>query len=986
MAKMRVYDLAKELGIESKQIIETLNTTEYAVKAASSNIDDPAQDIVRKKFGKSAAAENTAKAQNKENVSESKPAENKTAAPENKPAQKPQANEQNKPAEGAKTENAEQRPKKKSSITAVFNAQYSKQGGGRGGNNNRRSGNGDRRQGNGDRRPQGQNPNRGNAQARPTSGYDVRKAFERAINPEAAKAAEEAEHLAAAKAAELKAQREAKPAAEEPKKTVEKVQVQTPRENVYAQNPEYRPQNNDRRQGNNNDRRDRNNNGQRRPQGDGRNQRNNGDRPQRPYGDRNGRNDGQRPYQNNGRPGQGQGDRNNNRNNGFRGGNNGGGRLDREIDRFNKEAAAAAPEELRGKESRERDKDRNKNARQRNDYDALGGKKQERFINLEKNGGKKKPQQQPKQQPEEDVIRTLVLPEKLTIRELADKMKVQPSVIVKKLFLKGTMVTVNQEVDYEQAEEIALEFNCICEPEEKVDVIAELLKEEEDPEDTLVARPPVVCVMGHVDHGKTSLLDAIRSTRVTDREAGGITQHIGASVVSINGQNITFLDTPGHEAFTAMRMRGANSTDIAILVVAADDGVMPQTVEAINHAKAAGVEIIVAVNKIDKPSANIDRVKQELAEYELIPEDWGGSTVFAPVSAKSGEGIDQLLDMILLTADIMELKANPKRKARGLVIEAELDKGRGPVATVLVQKGTLHVGDFISAGVAHGKVRAMIDDKGRRVKEAGPSTPVEILGLSDVPSAGEVFLAHDNDKTAKSYAETYLAQNKEKMLEETKGRMSLDDLFSQIQEGNLKELNLIVKADVQGSVEAVKQSLMKLSNEEVVVKCIHGGVGAINESDVSLASASNAIIIGFNVRPDATAKATAEREGVDVRLYKVIYQAIEDVEAAMKGMLDPVYEEKVIGHAEVRQIFKASAIGNIAGSYVLDGVFQRGCKVRITREGEQIFEGNLASLKRFKDDVKEVKAGYECGLVFEGFDKMQELDIVEAYIMVEVPR
>ncbi len=501
MAKMRVYDLAKELGIESKQIIETLNTTEYAVKAASSNIDDPAQDIVRKKFGKSAAAENTAKAQNKENVSESKPAENKTAAPENKPAQKPQANEQNKPAEGAKTENAEQRPKKKSSITAVFNAQYSKQGGGRGGNNNRRPGNGDRRQGNGDRRPQGQNPNRGNAQARPTSGYDVRKAFERAINPEAAKAAEEAEHLAAAKAAELKAQREAKPAAEEPKKTVEKVQVQTPRENVYAQNPEYRPQNNDRRQGNNNDRRDRNNNGQRRPQGDGRNQRNNGDRPQRPYGDRNGRNDGQRPYQNNGRPGQGQGDRNNNRNNGFRGGNNGGGRLDREIDRFNKEAAAAAPEELRGKESRERDKDRNKNARQRNDYDALGGKKQERFINLEKNGGKKKPQQQPKQQPEEDVIRTLVLPEKLTIRELADKMKVQPSVIVKKLFLKGTMVTVNQEVDYEQAEEIALEFNCICEPEEKVDVIAELLKEEEDPEDTLVARPPVVCVIGHVDHG-----------------------------------------------------------------------------------------------------------------------------------------------------------------------------------------------------------------------------------------------------------------------------------------------------------------------------------------------------------------------------------------------------------------------------------------------------------------------------------------------------
>ena len=986
MAKMRVYDLAKELGIESKQIIETLNTTEYAVKAASSNIDDPAQDIVRKKFGKSAAAENTAKAQNKENVSESKPAENKTAAPENKPAQKPQANEQNKPAEGAKTENAEQRPKKKSSITAVFNAQYSKQGGGRGGNNNRRPGNGDRRQGNGDRRPQGQNPNRGNAQARPTSGYDVRKAFERAINPEAAKAAEEAEHLAAAKAAELKAQREAKPAAEEPKKTVEKVQVQTPRENVYAQNPEYRPQNNDRRQGNNNDRRDRNNNGQRRPQGDGRNQRNNGDRPQRPYGDRNGRNDGQRPYQNNGRPGQGQGDRNNNRNNGFRGGNNGGGRLDREIDRFNKEAAAAAPEELRGKESRERDKDRNKNARQRNDYDALGGKKQERFINLEKNGGKKKPQQQPKQQPEEDVIRTLVLPEKLTIRELADKMKVQPSVIVKKLFLKGTMVTVNQEVDYEQAEEIALEFNCICEPEEKVDVIAELLKEEEDPEDTLVARPPVVCVMGHVDHGKTSLLDAIRSTRVTDREAGGITQHIGASVVSINGQKITFLDTPGHEAFTAMRMRGANSTDIAILVVAADDGVMPQTIEAINHAKAAGVEIIVAVNKIDKPSANIEKVKQELSEYELIPEDWGGSTIFCPVSAHTKEGIDNLLEMILLTAEVMELKANPNRNARGLVIEAQLDKGRGAVATVLVQKGTLHVGDSIACGSSYGKVRAMIDDKGQRVKKATPSTPVEILGLNSVPAAGETFVVCDSDKEAKSFADTYISEEKNRLIEDTKAKMSLDDLFSQIQSGNMKELDIIVKADVQGSVEAVKQSLVKLSNEEVVVKVIHGGVGAINESDVILASASNAIIIGFNVRPDPIAKVTADNEGVDIRLYKVIYNAIEDVEAAMKGMLDPVFEEKVIGHAEIRQIFKASGVGNIAGSYVLDGVMERGCKVRISREGEQIFEGDLASLKRFKDDVKEVKAGYECGLVFEGFNDIQELDQVEAYKMVEVPR
>ena len=519
-----------------------------------------------------------------------------------------------------------------------------------------------------------------------------------------------------------------------------------------------------------------------------------------------------------------------------------------------------------------------------------------------------------------------------------------------------------------------------------MDVIEELLKEDEENEEDMISRPPVICVMGHVDHGKTPLLDAIRKTNVTDREAGGITQHIGAYTVQINGQKITFLDTPGHEAFTAMRMRGANSTDIAVLVVAADDGVMPQTVEAINHAKAAGIEIIVAVNKMDKPNANIDRVKQELAEYELIPEEWGGSTVFAPVSAKTGDGINQLLEMILLTSEILELKANPNRQARGLVIEAELDKGRGPVATVLVQKGTLHVGDFISAGACHGKVRAMIDDKGRRAKEAGPSTPVEILGLSDVPNAGEVFLAHENDKEARAYAETFIAQNKEKKLEETKAKMSLDDLFSQIQEGNLKELNLIIKADVQGSVEAVKQSLLKLTNEEVVVKCIHGGVGAINESDVTLAATSNAIIIGFNVRPDATAKATAEREGVDIRLYRVIYQAIEDIEAAMKGMLDPVFEEKVIGHAEVRQIFKASAVGNIAGSYVLDGEFKRDCKVRITRDKDQIYEGTLASLKRFKDDVKEVRSGYECGLVFDGFDQIQEGDIVEAYIMVEVPR
>ena len=586
----------------------------------------------------------------------------------------------------------------------------------------------------------------------------------------------------------------------------------------------------------------------------------------------------------------------------------------------------------------------------------------------------------------DDGIKSITLPEKMTIKEFADKLKLQPAAVVKKLFMQGKMVTINQEITFEEAEELALEYNVIAELEEKVDVIAELLKEDEEDESKMKKRPPVICVMGHVDHGKTSLLDAIRKTNVTEKEAGGITQHIGAYMVSVNGEKITFLDTPGHEAFTSMRMRGAQSTDIAILVVAADDGVMPQTVEAISHAKAAGVEIIVAVNKIDKESANIERVKQELVEYELIAEDWGGTTAFVPVSAHTGQGIEDLLEMILLTAEVMELKANPNREARGVVIEAQLDKGRGPVATVLVQKGTLHVGDSLAVGKAYGKVRAMIDDKGRRVKEATPSTPVEILGLNEVPEAGEIFLVTENDKEARNIAEVYIEQGREKLLADTKSRLSLDGLFDQIQAGNIKELNLIVKADVQGSVEAVKQSLLKLSNDEVAIRVIHGGVGAINESDVSLASASNAIIIGFNVRPESTAKEMADTEGVDLRLYKVIYNAIEDVEAAMKGMLDPIYEEKVIGHAEVRQTFKASGVGMIAGSYVLDGKIVRNSKARISRDGEKIFEGELASLKRFKDDVKEVKAGYECGLVFEGFNDIKEEDQVEIYIMEEVPR
>ncbi len=925
MAKMRVHELAKELNIKSQEIIDALSTTEYAVKSASSGLEDDAQKVVRSKFIKKDDAPKAAP-KSEEKAAPAPKAEEKKATPK---------------TEEKKAEDGKERPKKKSSISAVFNAQYSKQSRrpGQGGNGNNRGNN------------RGPRRDRDNNGSRPEQHSIIRPrpVGERAMRPISERTANNADEFEQTRPA--KAQGSDKP---------------------RQQNNNRPNERNDRNNRPNGERNDRGN----RPSGD------RNDRGNRPNGDRNDR--GNRNGFGGNRPSGDRNDRNNR--GGDRNDRNNRGRLDKEINRFNKESAAAAPDDVRGKESRSNDR-RNNNNNRRQEHDKLGGKRQENYVNLEKHGGKKKPQQQPqKPKEDEDVIKTITLPEKMTIRELADRMKVQPSVIVKKLFMKGQMVTVNQEVDFDAAEEIALEFNYICEPEEKVDVIAELLKEDEENPEDMVARPPVVCVMGHVDHGKTSLLDAIRSTRVTDREAGGITQHIGASVVSINGQNITFLDTPGHEAFTAMRMRGANSTDIAILVVAADDGVMPQTVEAINHAKAAGVEIIVAVNKIDKPSANIEKVKQELSEYELIPEDWGGSTIFCPVSAHTKEGIDNLLEMILLTAEVLELKANPNRNARGLVIEAQLDKGRGAVATVLVQKGTLHVGDSIACGSSYGKVRAMIDDKGARVKKAIPSTPVEILGLNSVPAAGETFVVCDSDKEAKAFADTYISEEKNRLIEDTKAKMSLDDLFSQIQSGNMKELDLIVKADVQGSVEAVKQSLVKLSNEEVVVKVIHGGVGAINESDVILASASNAIIIGFNVRPDPVAKVTADNEGVDIRLYKVIYNAIEDVEAAMKGMLDPVFEEKVIGHAEIRQIFKASGVGNIAGSYVLDGVMERGCKVRISREGEQIFEGDLASLKRFKDDVKEVKTGYECGLVFEGFNDIQEFDQVEAYKMVEVPR
>ena len=771
---------------------------------------------------------------------------------------------------------------------------------------------------------------------------------------------------------EEKKPEEKKPVEKKPEeKKVSSQKPQQPKKNDNYRKPNNNGQGrNDRNDRNDRDRRNGNGNGSR-PDNRGNNGNNNGRRNDRNDRDRRANNNGQNSRGDNRRNGNGNGNNNN-----------------RVFERFEK--AQSGFDGIKQEQKNSRQRNRKKDDRN----NKPGGYRKSTKEEMSRIRSKKDPNRKGafikpepvKQEPEEE-IKQITIPESLTIRELADKMKMPAAALVKKLFMQGQMVSLNQEITFDEAEEIALSFDIIAELEEKVDMVAELLKEEEEDESKMKKRPPVVCVMGHVDHGKTSLLDAIRETDVTEHEAGGITQHIGAYVVRINGEKITFLDTPGHEAFTSMRMRGAQSTDVAVLVVAADDGVMPQTVEAINPAKAAGVEIIVAINKIDKEGANIERVKQELSEYELIPEEWGGSTIFCPVSAHRKEGISNLLEMIILTAEVLELKANPKRRARGIVIEAQLDKGRGPVATVLVQKGTLNVGDHIAVGTAYGKVRAMLDHKGERVKQATPSTPVEILGLNGVPSAGEIFVATENDKEAKQIAQAYVDQGKDKLLEETKAKkLSLDGLFSQIQAGNVKELNLIIKADVQGSVEAVKQSLVKLSNEEVAVRVIHGGVGAINESDVSLASASNAIIIGFNIRLDNAAKETADRENVDVRLYRVIYDAIEDVEAAMKGMLEPIYEEKVIAHAEVRQTFKASGVGTIAGSYVLDGKIERGCRARITREGEQIFEGDLSSLKRFKDDVKEVAAGYECGLVFDGFNDLQEEDQIECYKMVEVPR
>ena len=615
-----------------------------------------------------------------------------------------------------------------------------------------------------------------------------------------------------------------------------------------------------------------------------------------------------------------------------------------------------------------------------------GRSKKKKKANKERNFIKEQPQQQKKEEPKKVQTPSVIeIPDTITVGDFAQKLGKGAAEVIKKLMMLGVMATVNQAIDFETAQLIAMDFGI----EVKLEVILTkediLFMEEEDNPDDLMPRPPVVVVMGHVDHGKTSLLDAIRNTSVASGEAGGITQHIGAYSVRLNDRDITFLDTPGHEAFTTMRARGAQVTDVAIIVVAADDGIMPQTIEAINHAKAAGVQIIVAINKIDRESANVDRVKQMLVEYELVPEEWGGDTVCVEVSAKKNINIDGLLEMVLLVADMQELKANPNKAAKGTVIEAQVDRGRGPVATVLVQEGTLNVGDVVIAGTAVGHVRAMVNDKGRRVKVAGPSTPVEILGLSEVPSGGDIFNVVKDEKLARDVAASRKQEQKENIFNQTV-KVSLDNLFSQIDEGNMKELNIIVKADVQGSVEAVKQSLEKLSNEEVRVKAIHCGVGAVNESDVMLANASNAIIVGFNVRPDAGASAAAERQEVDIRLYRVIYQAIEEIEAAMKGMLDPEFKEVVLGHAEVRQTFKVSGVGTIAGSYVTDGKITRNAEVRVVRNGIVVFEGKIDSLKRFKDDAKEVSESFECGIGVENYNDIKEGDIIECFQMQEIER
>ena len=965
MAKMRIHELAKELDIKSTDIIEELGKKGIEAKAQSS-IDDENIEFIKNKFSSAKKVNNASK------------------------------------------EDGEAKPEEKAKPRVLITSKGIVKTG------ERRHGDGEkrrrRRSGDGEHRHRSKHSSETKGEVKEEEAVENKNVEDK--KPEITKTVEKKVEVNKVQEAEAKTEpvKTTVPEKEEVKEEVKYVQTPEVKENKTSENkkaekeqkvqeekkPEAKPRENaERGQGQNNQR------PQRQQNFDNRNRGQQRDGQQRNNDRNNNRNNDRRDGQ------QRNNDRNNNRNNGndrrfgnnsknFNKDRNGNGRGDRNNDRNNnrnndrrdfrrndRNDAPAEPIQDKNRKSRENKIRQDRQERNKKNYED-GGRKGKNI----KRGDFSKPMlEKPKKKEEKkEEIKIIQVPDFITIGELAEKMKMTASTLIKKLFLEGKMVTVNTEIDFDSAEEIALGYEIMCEKEEKVDIIEELLKEDDEDESLMVKRPPVVCVMGHVDHGKTSLLDAIRETNVISGEAGGITQHIGASVVKINDQTITFLDTPGHEAFTSMRMRGAQSTDIAILVVAADDGVMPQTVEAINHAKAAGIEIIVAINKIDKPGANIDRVKQGLAEHELLASDWGGNVEMVPVSAHTREGIDDLLEMVLLQADVLELKANPNRQARGIVIEAKLDKGKGPVATVLVQKGTLKKGAHIAAGANHGRVRAMTDDKGNDIKTAGPSTPVEILGLNGVPNAGEVFVSTETAVEAKEFANTFIEDSKNKLMESNKFRISLDDLNSQIEAGELKELNIIIKADVQGSVEAVKQSLLKLSNDEVEVKIIHSGVGAINESDVILASTSNAIILGFNVKPDSQAEATAKNENVDLRLYSVIYTAIDDIERAMKGMLEPIYEEKVIGHAEIRQIFKASGVGNIAGSYVLDGNMQRGCSARVSRDGKQIYEGPVASLKRFKDDVKEVKAGYECGLVFDGFNDIAEGDQVEAYIMVEVPR
>lgn len=885
MAKIRVHELAKELGMENKVLMDVLKKKEVDVKSHMSTLEDDVVASIRGAYGK----------------------------------KHPAANQE------TKAEEKQEAPKKKN-IVQVFRPQNLKNGSRQGG------------------RPNGQRaqrPGQNQQGQRPTGNQGQNQGQRPAAN----------------QGSQNQGQR---PAANQGSQNQGQRQTANQNQNQGGQNQQgQRPASGQRnsRPFNNN------NNGNRNGQGGGHNDRRpNGDnRNNRFQGNQGGRSDDRRDNRRDNR------DNRDNRN-----------RDNRRRDERSSIPAPVVPEQ---KPSRNKTKDKEKDHKkqERLDDDFVG--KSRKGKNQKNQAEIKKPQKQEKKK--EETIKQIVIPESLTIQELADKMKVVPSVIVKKLFMQGKMVTVNQEVDYDTAEEIAMEFDVLCEKEEVVDVIEELLKEDEEDESKMVKRPPVVCVMGHVDHGKTSLLDAIRDTNVTDREAGGITQHIGASVVTVNGEKITFLDTPGHEAFTSMRMRGANSTDIAILVVAADDGVMPQTIEAINHAKVAEIPIIVAVNKIDLPGANIDRIKQQLMEYELVPEEWGGDTIFVPISAKKHLNIENLLEMVLLVADMKELKANPNKQAKGAVIEARLDKAKGPIASMLVQRGTLNIGDTIVVGKSIGKIRAMKNDKGQKVKAAGPSTPVEIMGLTDVPEAGDTFYEVKDEKTAKHLIERRKRQEREEHLNNV-NKVTLSNVFEKMASENLKQLNIIVKADVQGTSEALKQSLEKLSNDEVKVKVIHYSAGAVTESDVQLAKAAKAIIIAFNVRPTSTAKEMGEREEVEVKQYSVIYQAIEDVEAAMKGMLDPVFEEKVIGEAEVRQTFRVSSVGTIAGCFVLNGKVERNAGVRVIREDVVIHEGKLVSLKRFKDDVKEVTKGFECGLQIENYNDLKEGDKIEVFIQEQV--